>query len=81
MDGRGSGMGMFFVGIITGAVAGGIAALLLAPMSGKETRQMLRDRAMQTQQMTKEWVNDVKGRVSQAGQCLTSTTKSDSGKS
>jgi gas vesicle protein len=32
-------------GLITGAIIGAVAGLLLAPKSGKETRQMLRERA------------------------------------
>ncbi|MBM3941702.1 MAG: YtxH domain-containing protein [SAR202 cluster bacterium] len=33
----------FLAGLITGAVIGAVAGLLLAPKSGKETREMLVD--------------------------------------
>jgi gas vesicle protein len=37
--------GNFMVGIITGALVGSIAALLLAPMSGEELRTQAAERA------------------------------------
>ncbi len=60
-----AGVGMFFFGLLAGAVVGGIAALLLAPRSGKETREMIRGKAMETQQMVQSQVNNVKEKVSQ----------------
>ncbi len=35
----------FGIGLLTGAVIGGVIALLFAPQSGKETRQMIKDKA------------------------------------
>jgi len=35
----------FLPGVIAGAVVGAVAALLLAPKSGKETRKLLKDQA------------------------------------
>ena len=35
----------FGVGLLTGAVIGGVVALLFAPQSGKETRQLIKDKA------------------------------------
>jgi gas vesicle protein len=35
----------FITGLIAGAVVGAVAGVLLAPKSGKETRQLLRERA------------------------------------
>ena len=35
----------FGIGLLTGAVIGGVIALLYAPQSGKETRAMLKDKA------------------------------------
>ncbi len=32
----------FGVGLLTGAIIGGVIALLFAPQSGKETRQMIK---------------------------------------
>jgi gas vesicle protein len=38
------GVGSFFLGILIGAVVGGITALLMAPQSGTQTRGMVKDR-------------------------------------
>lgn len=62
---RGINGGSLLIGILIGAVAGGIAALLLAPQSGKETQQMIRDRMMEAQKMVKDRVSEVKERVGQ----------------
>jgi gas vesicle protein len=35
----------FGIGLLTGAVIGGVVALLYAPKTGKETRQMIKDKA------------------------------------
>ncbi len=64
----GSMVGTLFLGILIGAVAGGIAALLLAPKSGRETRELIRGRAMETGQMLQERFKDVRGRFSKASQ-------------
>jgi gas vesicle protein len=40
----GSGVGMFLMGLLVGAALGGVAALLMAPQPGAETRTMLKDR-------------------------------------
>jgi len=39
--------GSFLVGFLVGAVAGGVAALLLAPQSGAETRTMIHDKSIE----------------------------------
>lgn len=39
--------GAFFVGFIVGGVSGTIAALLLAPQSGEETRTIIKDKAIE----------------------------------
>ena len=46
----------FGIGIVTGAVIGGVLALLFAPKSGKETRQLISDKA-------NEVVDAVKGKT------------------
>jgi gas vesicle protein len=33
------------IGLLAGAVIGGVIALLFAPMTGKETRQLIKDKA------------------------------------
>ncbi len=68
------GVGLFFVGLLVGALSGAIAALLLAPQTGEETRTMikdksieLRDKAQQTAEQarakTDEYVRQIKDQV------------------
>ena len=44
----------FGVGLLTGAVIGGIIALLYAPKTGKETRQLIKDKATDVIDAVKE---------------------------
>ena len=48
----------FGVGLLTGAVVGGVIALLYAPKTGTETRQLIRDKAGSV-------VNAVRGKTSE----------------
>ena len=48
----------FGIGLLTGAVIGGVIALLYAPKTGKETRQMIKDK-------TTEVVDAVKGKATE----------------
>jgi gas vesicle protein len=42
------------VGLLAGVVIGGVVALLFAPQSGKETRQMIKDKATDAVDTVKE---------------------------
>jgi gas vesicle protein len=42
------------VGLLAGVVIGGVVALLFAPQSGKETRQMIKDKAADAVDSVKE---------------------------
>ena len=44
----------FGVGLLSGALIGGIIALLYAPKSGKETRQMIKDKTTEVVDAVKE---------------------------
>jgi gas vesicle protein len=46
--------GSFGVGILAGAVVGGVVALLFAPKSGKETRKLIKDKTMEVVDTVKE---------------------------
>jgi gas vesicle protein len=59
-DSSGSGVGPFFLGVLVGAVVGGVAALLLAPKSGSETREMVRNRYNQMKDAVRSSSEDVK---------------------
>lgn len=41
------GIGLFFIGLLVGALSGVIAALLFAPQSGAETRTMIKDKSIE----------------------------------
>jgi gas vesicle protein len=44
----------FGIGLLTGAVIGGVIALLYAPKTGKETRQLIKDKATDVMDAVKE---------------------------
>jgi gas vesicle protein len=71
-DKRKMNVGAFFIGIAVGAVIGGGAALLFAPKSGRETRSLIRDKAVETGHMVKERASDIKGKASQIGRTIRS---------
>ena len=48
------GFGMFLVGFVVGGVAGAVAALLLAPQSGEETRTLIKDKSIELRDMAAE---------------------------
>jgi len=66
----GSVSGSFFLGVVIGATAAGIAVLLYAPKSGPETRGLLRDEINDTQQMFQRWSNELRDRVDRFGQII-----------
>ena len=49
----------FGIGILTGAIVGGVIALLYAPKSGKETRKMIKDKTMEVVDTVKEKTSGV----------------------
>lgn len=60
----------FGVGLLAGAVVGGVVALLYVPQSGKETRQMVKDKTTEAvdavRAKTVGVVNTVKDAASEA---------------
>lgn len=53
-------VGRFFTGVLVGAALGAVAGILLAPKSGKETREMLGEMASDMAKKTDETVQDIK---------------------
>jgi gas vesicle protein len=49
----------FGIGILAGAVIGGSIALLYAPKTGKETRQMIKDKATDAVDAARDKTNEV----------------------
>ena len=55
-----SGRSNFLLGMLLGGIAGAAAALLLAPQSGVETRQRMKQKASQTRDRASDMVGSVK---------------------
>jgi gas vesicle protein len=73
---EGAGKAFYF---ILGGVVGAVAAILLAPSSGRETRQRIRDFADDVKTRAGEYAENVKGTVScqlQRGKEMLSDKKS-----
>jgi gas vesicle protein len=51
----------FGIGLLVGAVIGGVIALLYAPKTGKETRQLIRDKVTEVTEV----VDAVKGKTTE----------------
>lgn len=69
--------GSFMVGLLVGAVAGGVVAGLLAPRSGEETRAIVRERGLELKDRAEDVVlraqsvaNDTMARVQQRTRSL-----------
>jgi gas vesicle protein len=46
--------GAFLIGFVVGGVAGAVAALLLAPQSGEETRAIIKDKSIELRDKASE---------------------------
>jgi gas vesicle protein len=62
----------FGIGLLTGAVIGGTLALLFAPKTGEETRQMIKDKASGVM----DSVKDAASEASRKGQAAINAIKS-----
>jgi gas vesicle protein len=73
----------FGIGLLVGAVIGGVIALLYAPKTGKETRQLIKDKATKVVDTVKEatsgvidTVTESASEVSRKGQAAVKAMKS-----
>jgi gas vesicle protein len=73
----------FGIGLLVGAVIGGVIALLYAPKTGKETRQLIKDKATKVVDTVKEatdgvidTVKESASEVSRKGQAAIKAIKS-----
>lgn len=62
---KGSAIG-FGIGLLAGAAIGGTIALLYAPNTGKETRQIIKDKAIDVVDATKERTSDIIDSIKEA---------------
>ncbi len=56
----------FGIGLVTGVIIGGVIALLYAPKSGKETRELIKDKATEVAETVKEKTSGVIDTVKEA---------------
>jgi gas vesicle protein len=56
----------FGIGVITGAIIGGVIALLFAPKAGKETRRLIRDRTTDGIDAVKEKAGEMIDMINEA---------------
>jgi gas vesicle protein len=57
--------GAFLIGFIVGGVAGAVAALLLAPQSGEETRALIKDKSIELRDKAAEQAEMVATRANE----------------
>jgi gas vesicle protein len=55
--------GAFLMGFVVGGVAGAVAALLLAPQSGEETRTLIKDKSIELRDMAAEQADELATRA------------------
>ena len=64
--------GAFLIGFVVGGVAGAVAALLLAPQSGEETRALIKDKSIELRDKAAEQAEVVASKANEfAGQART----------
>ncbi len=63
-----SNFGSFVMGFTVGALAGAIASLLLAPQTGEETRQVIKEKAIELKDKSAESYEETKRRAEVAYQ-------------
>jgi gas vesicle protein len=73
----------FGIGFLTGAIIGGVIALLYAPKTGKETRQLIKDKATGVMEAVKDktsgvidTVKDAASEANRKGQAAVQAIKS-----
>jgi gas vesicle protein len=58
--------GAFLMGFVIGSLSGAIASLLLAPQTGEETRQIIKDRAIELKDKSQETFEETKRKAEEA---------------
>lgn len=60
--------GAFVSGFLIGGIAGVVTALLLAPQSGEETRQVIRDKGIEIRDKAVETIDETRKRAEEAAE-------------
>ena len=63
MSDRDSDIGAFLAGFVVGGLVGAVAALLLAPQSGEETRTLIRDKSIELKTQVEETAADARAKA------------------
>ena len=58
--------GAFLIGFIVGGLTGAAVALLFAPQSGEETRELIHEKAIQLRDRTAEFVEEARLQAEEA---------------
>ncbi len=70
-------VGSLLIGILIGAVAGGVTALLVAPNSGQKTRQMIKEKTKEGQHVLQERLSNIKAKVGQVKETIHSRARQE----
>jgi gas vesicle protein len=73
------GFGAFLMGFVVGGVAGAVAALLLAPQSGEETRSMIKDKSIELRDKAAEQADMIAKKTSEQANMLAKKASEQAG--
>jgi len=62
-DNSGSEIGAFFAGFMVGGLVGAAAALLLAPQSGEQTRDQIKQKSIELQGKAEDSITDARAKA------------------
>jgi gas vesicle protein len=68
MSDRDSDIGAFLSGFVVGGLVGAVAALLLAPQSGEDTRTMIRDKSIELKTQVEDTAAEVRTKAEHLAQ-------------
>jgi len=68
MSDRDTDIGAFLAGFVVGGLVGAVAALLLAPQSGEETRTLIRDKSIELRTQVEDTAADVRSKAEHLAQ-------------
>ena len=67
--------GAFLIGFVVGGVAGAVAALLLAPQSGEDTRNLIKDKSIELRDKAAEQADVIASRAGEVAMDVKSRGK------